>query len=153
MEKEMPVGELVATLIHGTMVEMLEAAEAIGREGAPAVDFISPLLHSPDCDTRWRAAIACERIGGPAVEALIAAASLDSTAICTPAIWALEHIADARAIGTLISVLNSGTEHCRWMAAAALLRIGGEHEWAVVEEAFTDDPWGRSIVDELLLGS
>lgn len=148
----MPVSELVATLIHGTMIEMLEAAEAIGREGAAAVVFVSPLLHSSDCDTRWRAAIALERIGSPAVDALVAAASLDSSAICTPAIWALEHIADTRAVGTLISVLNGGAEHCRWMAAAALLRIGGEHERAVVEAAFADDPTGRAIVDELLLG-
>ncbi len=148
--KELPVSQLVASLLRGTTYEMLDAAEAIGREGAAAVPFVAPLLHTDDSAIRWRAAIALERIGAPAVDALVAAAALDDSMICTPAIWALEQIGDLRAVGTLISVLNDGVEHCRWMAAAALWRIGGERERALVEAAFADDPEGRAVVEELL---
>jgi HEAT repeat protein len=145
----MPVSELVATLVRGSMDEMFGAAEALGREGAPAVVFVAPLLRADDAATRWRAAIALERIGPPAVEALVGAVSLDDPAVCTPAIWALEHIADARAVGTLLWVLNDGVAHCRWMAAAALLRIRGEDGRALVEATFADDPDGLAIVLEL----
>lgn len=149
---EMPSTEIVARLIRGSTYEMLDAAEALGREGAAAVAFVSPLLHAEDPVVRWRGAIAMERIGAPALDALMAAAAVDDSAICAPAIWALEHIGDVRALGTLVSILNNGAEYCRWMAAAALWRIGGDGERALVEAAFADDPAGRAVVDELLLG-
>lgn len=131
------------------MDEMFEAAEALSREGAPAVVFVAPLLYAEDAATRWRAAIALERIGTPAVEALVAVVSLGDPVICTPAIWALEHIADARAVGTLIWVLNEGVAHCRWMAATALLRIRGEDGRALVEAVFADDLESLVIIEEL----
>lgn len=149
----MPISELVAKLLQGSLGEMLDAADAIGRRGAVAVHAVAPFLHADDRETRWRAAIALERIGGPAVGALETAASDDRSTICTPALWALARIGDARAVGTLISVMNDGVEPCRWMAAAALLWIGTERERAMVEAAFQDDPEGRAIVEELLEGS
>jgi len=65
----MPVRELLATLVRGSIGEMFEAAEALGPEGAPAVVFVAPLLHADDAATRRGAAIAQERIGTPFLEA------------------------------------------------------------------------------------
>jgi HEAT repeat protein len=70
-----------------------------------------------------------------------------------PAIWALEHVADRRAVPALVENLNGENECCRWMAAAALSRVGDDREWAIVEAEFADDPAGRGVVEELIEGS
>ena len=154
MEKEkQSVSELVAKLMQGTTYEMLDAAEAVAAHGEGAVGAIADLLGSAERETRWRAAVALERIGAPAVDALVAAAGHDNYLVRVPAIWALEHIGDARAVDPLVENLNGKNECCRWMAAAALSKIGGEHGRAAVETAFADDPAGRGIIEELIEGS
>jgi HEAT repeat protein len=151
-EKE-TVNELIERLVGGTTYDMLDAAEAIGRKGESAVIDLGPLLRSKDHDTRWRAAIALERVGSPAVDYLVAAARDTNYLVRVPAIWALEHIGDDRAVPTLVENLKGANECCRWMAAAALSKIGGPAEQTAVEEVFANDPAGRGIVEELIEGS
>jgi HEAT repeat protein len=153
MEERERIGELVSRLVAGNTYEMLDAAEAIGRVGEDAVLAVAPLLSSPHREMRWRAAIALERIGPPAVEALMVAAGDPDWTTRVPAIWALEHVADRRAVPALVENLNGENECCRWMAAAALSRVGDDREWAIVEAEFADDPAGRGVVEELIEGS
>lgn len=154
MEKQnQNISELVQTLVHGTTYEMLDAAQAIAAHGESAVGAIAELLGSAERETRWRAAVALERIGAPAVDALVVAAGHENYLVRVPAIWALEHIGDARAVDPLVENLHGTNECCRWMAAAALSKIGGEHGRAAVETAFANDPAGRGIVEELIEGS
>lgn len=153
MEKQQSVSELVQRLVQGTTYEMLDAAEAVAGYGGNAVGPIADLLVSSERQTRWRAAVALERIGTPAVDALVAAAGHEDNLVRVPAIWALEHIGDRRAVDPLVRNLNGTDECCRWMAAAALTKIGGEDERAAVERAFANDPAGRGIVEELIEGS
>ncbi len=153
MEKQQSVSELVQKLVQGTTYDMLDAAEAVAAHGETAVSAIADLLGSAERETRWRAAVALERIGVPAVDALVAAAGHDNYLVRVPAIWALEHVGDARAVDPLVENLNGTNECCRWMAAAALSKIGGEHGRARVETAFANDPAGRGIVEELIEGS
>jgi HEAT repeat protein len=149
METKQSMNELVERLMQGSTYEMLEAAESIGRQGESAVITLAPMLRSGEREVRWRAAIALERIGSPAVGILVAAARDENFLVRVPAIWALEHIGDSRAVVPLVENLNGRNECCRWMAAAALSKIGGPAEKAAVEKAFSNDPAGREIVDEM----
>lgn len=153
MKQREKVSEMVSSLIQGNTYEMLEAADAIGRVGEEAVLAVAPLLRSPHREMRWRAAIALERIGPPAVEALMVAAGDLEWTTRVPAIWALEHIGSREAIPALLENLNGTSECCRWMAAAALTRVGDARELAIVEAEFVNDPVGRGIVEELIEGS
>ncbi len=153
MEQQHRVNNLVSRLVQGTTWEMLDAAEELGCVGEAAILAVAPLLGSSHREMRWRGAIALERIGPPAVEALMVAALDGNTTTRAPAIWALERIGDRRAVPTLMENLRSENECCRWMAAAALSTIGGDEERAIVEATFADDPAGRGIVDELIHGS
>jgi hypothetical protein len=154
MEKQnQSVGELVAKLVEGTTYQMLDAAEGIGVHGASAVGAVAPLLRSQERETRWRAAVALERIGAPSIEALVTAARDPDYLVRVPAIWALEHIGGQKAVTALVENLDTGNECCRWMAAAALTQIGGEQERAAVESAFANDAAGRGYVEELIEGS
>jgi HEAT repeat protein len=152
MEKQ-SVSELVEKLFQGTTYQMLDAAEAFAAHGEGAVRVIAGQLESDDRETRWRAAVALERIGAPAVDVLVNAASHDNFMVRVPAIWALEHIGDERSVEALVANLSSENECCRWAAAAALTKVGGEPGRAAVESAFADDPAGRGIVEEMIEGS
>ena len=132
---------------------MLDAAEAVAVHGENAVGAIADLLGSAERETRWRAAVALERIGAPAVDALVAAAGHDNYLVRVPAIWALEHIGDERSIPSLMQNLHGANECCRWMAAAALNRIGDDDIRRTVEEVFVADPFGRGVIEELIEGS
>jgi predicted xylose isomerase-like sugar epimerase len=57
-----------------------------------------------------------------------------------PAIWALEHVGDNRAVAVLVENLGGSNECCRRMAAAALEQVDGDDEYAAVEAAFANDP-------------
>ena len=153
MTLKQPVAELVQRLVQGTTYEMLDAAEAVAGHGDSAVGAIAEMLASSERETRWRAAVALERIGAPAVEALVSGASDPDYLVRVPAIWALEHVGDRRAVAALVENLNGPNECCRWMAASALSKVGSDREWAIVEAAFADDPAGRGIVEELAEGS
>ncbi|MEN6343243.1 MAG: HEAT repeat domain-containing protein [Methanospirillum sp.] len=153
MGEKTTVGALVHALVNGTTYQMLDAAEEIGRRGEGAVLAIAPLLRSVHRETRWRAAVAMERIGPPSVEALMIAAGDRDWRVRIPAIWALEHIGDERSIPSLIQNLLGSNECCRWMAAAALNRIGDDDIRQTVEEVFVADPFGRGVIEELIEGS
>jgi HEAT repeat protein len=153
MGEQQSVSELIEMLVRGTTYQMLDAAEALGARGASAVGTVEPLLRSPERETRWRAAVALERIGTPAVEVLVTAARDPDYLVRVPAIWALEHIGDRRAVDALVENLGGTNECCRWMAAAALTQIGGRSGRDTVERAFANDRAGRDIVEELIHGS
>ncbi len=153
MRENPKIAELVTRLVQGTTYEMLDAAQAFAAHGTDGVAAVAPLLRSPERETRWRAAVALERIGVPALEVLIAGARDPDYLVRVPAIWALEHVGDRRSITALVENLNGRNECCRWMAAAALRRVGGIAEAAAVDAAFANDPAGLSIVDELMAGS
>ncbi len=153
MEEKTAIGALVHALVNGSTYEMLDAAEAIGNHGEDAVLIIAPLLRSVHRETRWRAAIALKRVGLPSVETLVVAATDPDWHVRVPAIWALEHIGDARAIPSLMQNLLGEIECCRWMAAAALNRIGDDAVRLRVEAAFEADPFGRDVVNEMMEGS
>ncbi|MEN6341013.1 MAG: HEAT repeat domain-containing protein [Methanospirillum sp.] len=152
-EKNQTVSELVSRLVNGTTYEMLDAAEAIAAHGEGAVLAVAPLLRAANRETRWRAAVALERIGVPAVDALVIGARDADYLVRVPAIWALEHVGDQRAVPALTENLIGRNECCRWMAGAALAAIGGSEGRGQVEAAFADDPAGRGIVEELIAGS
>jgi HEAT repeat protein len=153
MEEKTTIGALMHALVHGTTYQMLDAAEAISRHGDDAVLAVAPLLRSVHRETRWRAAVALERIGPPSVEALMIAAGDRDWRVRIPAIWALEHIGDERSIPSLMQNLHGVNECCRWMAAAALNRIGDDAIRQTVEEVFVADPFGRGVIEELIEGS
>jgi HEAT repeat protein len=134
----------------GTTSAMLDAAEAVATYGEAAVGAVAPLLQSADHQMRWFAAVALTRIGAPAVEALAAAAVDSDFLVRVPAIWALEQVGDPRAVAPLVENLYGMNECCCWMAAAALMKFGGERERSAVETVLADDPAGRKIVEELV---
>jgi HEAT repeat protein len=145
MEHEQQVGELVMRLAQGSTTEMLEAAEALGRWGAEAVLAVAPLLRSIHREVRWRGAIALERIGPAALEALMVAAGDPEWTTRVPAIWALEHIGDPRAEAPLVANLVGRNESCRWMAEAALAKCGGgpSPSWQVARREPAASAWTR----------
>ena len=153
MVKKESVAELVSRLVQGTTYEMLDAAEAIGRTGEKGVRAVAPILKSGDRESRWRAAVALERIGGPAVETLVTAARDEDFLVRVPAIWALERVGDERAVAPLMQNLQGRNECFRWMATAALSRFGDDAVHRTVEEVFVADPFVRGVVDELIEGS
>lgn len=145
MEEMSTLGTLVHSLVHGTTYQMLDAAEALGRQGEGAVLPVAPLLRSVHREVRWRAATALERIGPPAVEALAAAAADPDWRVRIPAIWALEQIGDERSVAPLLQNLQDRNECCRWMAAAALSRIGDDAVRQAVEAFFVAGSSGRGV--------
>ena len=153
MEETTRIGALVRSLVYGTTDQMLHAAEAIGVRGEGAVLSVAPLLRSVHRETRWRAAVALERIGPPSVEALTLAAGDRDWRVRIPALWAIEHIGDERSVPSLTQNLHGANECCRWMAAAALNRMGDDAIRQSVEEVFVADPFGRGVSEGLLEGS
>lgn len=147
MEKQHSVRELVAKLAYGETHEMLDAAEALGRQGESAVLTVAPLLGSFHRETRWRGAIALERIGPPAVEVLMVAAGDGDWEARLPAIWALEQIGGQRSVPTLVENLNGKDERRCWRAASAISKIGADRGLAIMEATFAGDP-AESLIDE-----
>ena len=111
------------------------------------------MLTSGDREVRWRAAVALERIGAPAVETLVAAAGHDDYLVRVPAIWALEHIGDARAVDALVANLNGTNECCRWAAGAALQRSAARAAGPRSRARSRTTRRGAGIVEELIEGS
>lgn len=153
-ELQQPVDRILYGLVNGSTTEMLAAARSLGEQGEKAIDTVMPVFRSSDRVVRWRAAIALERIGTPAVVPLIQSLKEDKPYVKIPAIWALESIGDERAIDPLIEVMNGQDECCRLMAAAALKKFGTQKGLDAVNEAFNnDDGTLIAIVEELVEGS
>jgi HEAT repeat protein len=112
-------------------------------------------MKNPDRNVRWSAAIALQRIGASAVDPLTKVLVNGSPETRAPAIWALEQIGDDRAVDPLIGILKGDTnEFCRWMAAAALRKIGDPTGIAAVEEALKGaDAEEIGYIEELIEGS
>ncbi len=120
---------LIEALQYGDSRGSMAAAAALGQIGAPAVRPLVQAL-TGTAAARWRVALALTRVGWPAARPLIEVLNMEAEeeedgAALNPAIWALGRVGDARAVKPLVAVMkNGGTESCRGMAAAALLRLG-----------------------------
>ena len=113
-----------------------------------------PLLKDEDPKVRWRAALACQKVGAPAAGHLIRTLEEGEHQAKPPAIWALEHIGDKRAIEPLIRSLATEHTWTRWMAMAALIKLGDPKGVAAAREALrTRTRSSREIVEELVEGS
>jgi len=153
-EPQRPGDRTLDRLVNGTTNEMLAAARMFGEQGEEAVDTVMLAFRDADRAVRWRAAVAMERIGPPAVAPLIRSLKDDQPYVKVPAIWALEHIGDDRAVDPLIDVLNEPDECCRLMAAAALRKFGAQKGLDAVNDAFCNDDGSMiAIVEELVEGS
>lgn len=122
---------LIEALQYGDTRGSMAAAAALGRIGAPAVRPLVQALTGTAAAARWRVALALTRVGWPAARPLIEVLNTEAEeeeedgAALNPAIWALGRVGDARAVKPLVAVMkNGGTESCRGLAAAALLRLG-----------------------------
>jgi HEAT repeat protein len=153
-EEQKDVRDLIQTLLKGGTYGSMQAAEALGRIGAPAVGPLVQTLTDPGTCARWSVAIALARVGVPAVEALIEVVNTRDDLIRNPTVWALAEIGDPRAVEPLLGVMkNGGTDCCRGLAAAALMKLGHPAGVAAVEEALLSaNETFQSVVFEAVEG-
>lgn len=97
MERSGGLDETLNHLMTGSTSEMLNAASAIKVYGNAAVERLIPVLHNRDLETRWKAAVAFEEVGAPAIQPLASVIRQGSHEAKVPAIWALQKIGDPRA--------------------------------------------------------
>ncbi len=154
VEKGRNVDDLIQTLRNGNINGMLNAADELGEMGGSAVGPLMPLLRDQDPKVRWRAALAFQKVGAPAAGQLIGTLEGGEHHAKPPAIWALEHIGDKRAIEPLIRLLATEHSWTRWMAMAALIRLGDPKGVTAAREALkSEDAVVQGIVEELVEGS
>jgi HEAT repeat protein len=158
MEEQTGRKEIVALteiLLKGDTYSSLQAAGALGKIGAPAVDPLVKSLTDSGTAARWAVAMALARVGPSAVEALINVVKAEHDEAMNPAVWALAEIGDHRAVEPLIAAMRAGrTECCRALTAAALLKIGHPDGVAAVEkDLLSADEAFRGLVFEALEGT
>jgi len=155
MAKAETVEELISALASGDSYSMMKAASDLGNCGECAVDPLIRLMQDPARDMQWKAAIALERVGRPALGPLVQALKAEEKDTREAAIWALEQIKDENAVDPLIEVLTCDNhDFCRWMAAAALKKIGSRKALDAVEEALRDeDEKVRGYIGDLVYGT
>ncbi|MBN1195747.1 MAG: HEAT repeat domain-containing protein [Methanomicrobiaceae archaeon] len=153
--EQQDVGALVEALLGKGTYNSLQAAAALGRIGAPAVDPLVRTFADTGTNARWRVAMALARVGTPAVEALIDVVNTQEDSARHPAVWALAEIGDQRAVEPLIAALKTGrTECCRALSAAALLKLGHPDGVTAVEDEFlSGDEIFRDVVYEAQEGT
>jgi ABC-type multidrug transport system fused ATPase/permease subunit len=99
------------------------AAEALEKIGPPAVPALIQALQDEYGWVREAAAKALEEIGPPAVPALIQALQNEKWWVRHAAAWALGQIGDRQATLALTQALRDEKEEVRWAAAEALMRL------------------------------
>lgn len=128
------VEPLFAALKDSDIDVRINAAEALGKIGAPAVELLIAALKNDDWKVRCAAAKALGKIGDArAVEPLVAALDDSDRDVRAEAIWALGEIGDARAVEPLIVALEdvgkrSFLVNNRHLAAKALDKLGWKPE-------------------------
>lgn len=144
------IAALMVALQKGSTYGSLQAAEKLGRIGAPAVAPLVQALVDDATTARWRIAIALASVGTAATEALIGVLNAGKDQAVNPAIWALGRIGDERAVEPLVAAMKCGkSESCRGLAAAALIKLGHPAGVAAVEEALPEaDETVREFVFE-----
>jgi HEAT repeat protein len=147
--------DLASILANGKMGGNLSAAWALSERGTAIIDPLVQVMNNPDRNVRWSAAIALQRIGASAVDPLTKVLANGAPETRAPAIWALEQIGDDRAVDPLIGILKGDMdEFCRWMAAAALCKIGHPAGIAAVEAALRGaNAEEIGFIEELIEGS
>ena len=131
------VRELMHVMLNGDTYTSLQAINALGAIGAPAVGPLMKALTAVDSDARWVVAMALARVGTGAVEPLIGIVETADDALTNPAVWALAEIGDPRAVDPLVAVLQENRPKCcRILTAAALLKLGDPAGIAKVQDAF-----------------
>jgi HEAT repeat protein len=107
------------------------AAEALGIIGdAKAAPSLIELLRDENASVRSRAAEACGRLGEPAVEALLQAATSSPPEIRASAVDALGLTSSARAVDRIIEALKDSSAIVR---AAAVRALGASQNGRAVE--------------------
>jgi HEAT repeat protein len=91
-----------------------------------SVDSLIATLSSPDGLTRQKARIDLVRMGEPAVDALAAVLQSAPGAAHWEAAKALGQIASPRAAPALVDALEDDQFSVRWLAAEALVALGGQ---------------------------
>jgi len=144
------IAALMNDLQRGSTYGSLQAAEKLGKMGAPAVGPLVQALVDDATTARWRVAIALACVGTAATEALIGVVNTRKDQAVNPAIWALGRIGDERAVEPLVAAMKCGkSESCRGLAAAALMKLGHPAGVAAVEEALPQaDETVRAFVFE-----
>ncbi len=153
-EKE-EVEDLVSIMQHERIKGGIKAAWTIGKYGARAVPPLMQTLKHQERNVRWLAAIALTRVGVTALGPVSGALGDPDPSVRIPAIWVMGQIGGNAAVEPLLDVLDSDCdEFCRYMAAAALKKIGDPLGVAAVEEMLgRSGVEARGIVDELVEGS
>ncbi len=136
-ENTREVQNLMHTMLNADTYTGLQAINALGAIGAPAVGPLMRALFVAGSDARWTVAMALARIGAPAVDPLIGVVLAADDDLKNPAIWALAEIGDPRAVNPLIDTLRTiQPEICRILTAAALLKLGDPAGVAEVQRTF-----------------
>ncbi|KLK88655.1 PBS lyase [Methanoculleus sediminis] len=154
-EDNAEVRELMYAMLNGDTYTSLQAVNALGALGAPAVGPLVRTLLAVDNDARWTVAMALARTGAEAVEPLVGVILVADDDIKNPAIWALAEIGDQRAVDPLVGALRtSRSECCRALTAAALLKLGDPAGIAEVEKEFEQSGEGfRGLAMEAFEGT
>lgn len=150
--EEGDIAALMNTLQTESTYRSLQAAEKLGKIGAPAVEPLVHALNNDEATARWRIAIALVCVGTAATEALIDVVDVGKDQAVNPAIWALGRIDDPRAVEPLVAAMKCGrSESCRGLAAAALMRLGHPDGIAAVDEALpaTDETFRAFVSEEV----
>ncbi|MDI9633292.1 MAG: HEAT repeat domain-containing protein [Methanolinea sp.] len=125
-----------------------EAAEALARIGAPAVDALVGILHHPDEDVRWKAAIALGEIGDErAIPPLIELLGDPDRFVQSRAAYALGEFG-RRATPLLRLALAQGNPRVRKGAITALREIRDPDALDDLQRALSDPD--RAVVSAAL---
>ena len=125
LEKARDVKGLIQKLRDKDWDVRKDAAKALGKIGAPAVEPLIAALRDKDSDVRYYAAYALGEIGDKrAVKPLIAALRDKDSDVRYYAAEALGKIGDRRAVEPLIAALRDKNSDIRYYAAYALGEIG-----------------------------
>jgi HEAT repeat protein len=154
-EKTGNVMQLVKNLQEESLYGSLQAIDALGKIGEPAIAPLIKLLTSGNQNIRWKSAMALARVGSLSVEPLIEVTSIKDEAIRNPAIWALSEIGSKKAVKPLISIMQQEpSECCRVLTAAALLKLGDPDGINAVYQEFerSGEEFG-GLVSEAFRGS
>lgn len=119
--QEKKVDILIQKLRDKNQSVQLEAAEALGKIGTPAIKpLIAILKNEADQNVKWEASYALGKIGTPAVEPLIDLLKDGDPYVRRDTVYALGMIKDRRAITPLIDVLKDNQPIVRRETAKAL---------------------------------
>ncbi|MBN1195391.1 MAG: HEAT repeat domain-containing protein [Methanomicrobiaceae archaeon] len=118
---------LISTVFNSDSYNSLTAMPALKKMGRKGVSPLLDALRDADANMRWRAAIALQALGEPAVDDLIHFLIDESPPVREHILWALGKINDTRATPYLIEAMNDDNSVIRHIAAESLGEFKDEH--------------------------